>query len=436
VFWLEDIEMGALDCGLSLGEGTEILDACHINGYHFWNFDLTYPGQIAVMSDGQTVAMRFGAVDSLDAKGCGTIWGRVVFTAEATRGWFAFANLALDTDATLEIADAHWLQITNMYVTTAGNSPRPLINANAGTVQLSHVVVVGNAALAQPLLSVRGADVTVHGINAIAYNLASNAVFVDGGTLRMSGARVYAAAASAYTQPLVLQSGTGQLRVTDLDLRGVTGSSGTGLRINADNSPNYVGNVILSAGWVNSYAGTANGNYGPMLPSTGGSMSGSLFLMNGMIFNPFRVATPGDNSKHIDLYQNTYGFNITNDGNLNYNAAGAHVFRVNGAMVGYIFNDLNIPIGGTTPNPGSFTTLSASGTISGTGFSTFLNAPPTIGVTTPNVGSFTVLGTSGAVYLHAAANGGSYTNDALAAAGGVQPHQVYRNGSALMVRVT
>jgi hypothetical protein len=48
-------------------------------------------------------------------------------------------------------------------------------------------------------------------------------------------------------------------------------------------------------------------------------------------------------------------------------------------------------IGGTTPAAGAFTTLSASSTVSGTGFSTYLASPPAIGGTAPAGGAFTSL---------------------------------------------
>ena len=47
--------------------------------------------------------------------------------------------------------------------------------------------------------------------------------------------------------------------------------------------------------------------------------------------------------------------------------------------------------GATTPNTGSFTTLAASSTVSGTGFSTYLASPPAIGGTTAGTGRFTTL---------------------------------------------
>jgi hypothetical protein len=55
------------------------------------------------------------------------------------------------------------------------------------------------------------------------------------------------------------------------------------------------------------------------------------------------------------------------------------------------------PIGATTPSTGAFTTLSASSTVSGTGFSTYLASPPAIGGTAAAAGSFTNLSSSGTV---------------------------------------
>lgn len=54
-------------------------------------------------------------------------------------------------------------------------------------------------------------------------------------------------------------------------------------------------------------------------------------------------------------------------------------------------------IGGTTPSTAAFTTLSASSTVSGTGFSTYLASPPAIGGTAPGTGAFTTLSASSTV---------------------------------------
>ena len=68
-------------------------------------------------------------------------------------------------------------------------------------------------------------------------------------------------------------------------------------------------------------------------------------------------------------------------------------------------------VGATTASTGAFTTLSASSTVSGTGFSTYLASPPAIGGTTAAAGSFTTLSTSSTTTLSGGtANGVAYLN--------------------------
>ena len=61
---------------------------------------------------------------------------------------------------------------------------------------------------------------------------------------------------------------------------------------------------------------------------------------------------------------------------------------------------LNGTVGATTANTGAFTTLSASSTVSGTGFSTYLASPPAIGGTAPNTGKFTTLTSTSDATIH------------------------------------
>ncbi|CAB4154500.1 hypothetical protein UFOVP647_6 [uncultured Caudovirales phage] len=73
----------------------------------------------------------------------------------------------------------------------------------------------------------------------------------------------------------------------------------------------------------------------------------------------------------------------TNVANLNASSLGGATFASPGA------------IGSTTASTGAFTTLSASSTVSGTGFSTYLASPPAIGGTSAAAGSFTDLSSTG-----------------------------------------
>jgi len=54
----------------------------------------------------------------------------------------------------------------------------------------------------------------------------------------------------------------------------------------------------------------------------------------------------------------------------------------------------NSPIGASTPSSGRFTTLSASSSVSGTGFVNYMASPPAIGGAEPNTGKFTDLMTT------------------------------------------
>ena len=72
-------------------------------------------------------------------------------------------------------------------------------------------------------------------------------------------------------------------------------------------------------------------------------------------------------------------------------------------------------VGATTPATGSFTTLAASSTVSGTGFSTYLASPPAIGGTAAAAGTFTT-GTFSST-VHKGSTSGNVTITAPAVAG-------------------
>jgi hypothetical protein len=69
-------------------------------------------------------------------------------------------------------------------------------------------------------------------------------------------------------------------------------------------------------------------------------------------------------------------------------------------------------VGATTPSTGAFTTMSATGSVSGVGFSNYLASPPPIGGTSANAGTFSTLATTG-LYSPSSTVGikGTATND-------------------------
>jgi hypothetical protein len=91
------------------------------------------------------------------------------------------------------------------------------------------------------------------------------------------------------------------------------------------------------------------------------------------------------------------------DGTANIDSLVADTADINGGTID------GATIGGASAAGGAFTTLSASSTVSGTGFSDYLASPPAIGGTTAAAGKFTTLDATGNVGF----DGGTFTfNDA------------------------
>ena len=99
--------------------------------------------------------------------------------------------------------------------------------------------------------------------------------------------------------------------------------------------------------------------------------------------------TPGGSNTQVQFND---GGSFGGDAGLTYDKA-TDVLTVAGSFNG----PHNGTVGATTPSTGAFTTLSASSTVSGTGFSTYLASPPAIGGTAAAAGSFTTLSASSTV---------------------------------------
>jgi hypothetical protein len=137
------------------------------------------------------------------------------------------------------------------------------------------------------------------------------------------------------------------------------------------------------------------------LPSADGS-SGQALVTNGsgtLSFSTFVSAAAGSNTQ------------------VQYNSSGAFAGSANLTFNGTtltaagLAGPFNGSVGATTPSTGAFTTLSASSTVSGSGFNSYLASPPSIGGTSPNTGNFTSLTTSSTITDNGGtANGVTYLN--------------------------
>lgn len=161
---------------------------------------------------------------------------------------------------------------------------------------------------------------------------------------------------------------------------------------------------------------TINGNS----VSLGGSTTVTANTTNALTLGSYLTGTSFNGSAAVTTAvdatsTNTASKVVARDASGNFAAGNITGTRFSGPVTG--------AIGDVTPSTGAFTTLSASSTVSGTGFSTYLAAPPAIGSTTANTGAFTTLsasstvsGTGFSTYLAsppaiggAAANTGAFT---------------------------
>ena len=131
------------------------------------------------------------------------------------------------------------------------------------------------------------------------------------------------------------------------------------------------------------------------------------FLFGLWLAHPVRAASvmpiwQNDTAANTLSFQDTFGHSVSIG---SYNPS-TGAWSVSGSI-----GSLSVPppIGNTTPNTGAFTTLSASGAVSGAGFSSYLLAPPPIGSGTPNTGAFTTFSASGASTLAATSISGLLT---------------------------
>ncbi len=471
-FWIDGLKICAFNIGIAIGgtSAVPVADWAHISDVEFWTFGC-WPGQANIFEDGSTIAMRIGAQNGLTAQNISCFTSRLVFTSDAASGWFSFTNLAMDGgQSSIEVAGAFFLQIANLY-TTAGSpgSIRPAINVtDCQTVMISNWYA-HSAGAAYNLLQVTSGHVTVTNSYLIWYTHTTDCIGVaGGGILRVADTTVVTAGtAEAWTHPLINQYDTGVLQVDNLDLRGTAGSTGVGVQMNTDNNGNYLGEVQLNAGWKNVFVGTENalGHYGtlrvyrPDKDHTSlqlGSFSFQAFAATAHNSTAFGWGALGlqQDAGHgntafgvIAGYGLTSGYDncffgfaagygvegtgapLTGAGNSCFGTnAGRfleggsnNVFIGNGAGINVAYGSDNIFIG------------IGVGGAAGTSFEMNIGAL----LTAVNLysGAGAILTITGKTKLPVVSSA-SYADDTAAAAGGVLIDELYRNGNAVMIRLT
>jgi len=242
--------------------------------------------------------------------------------------------------------------------------------------------------------------------DALGYNVPGNwpVVFLSGSSQTFNSGSTLTVNTGATVNGLVTQIIAGT-NVT------ITPSGGTGaVTINSTAAVTPGGSTTqLQYNNGGAFGGTSGLTWnGTNLTDTAGSIyitTGSLGIGNSNALYPLDITknSGGSGAGVFARVEDTYdssAFLIGAKGGSGYlYASGSILIQPSGSTVAQFTSTglNNVNIGATTPSTGAFTTLSASSTVSGTGFSTYLASPPAIGGTTPNTGAFTTLSASSTV---------------------------------------
>jgi hypothetical protein len=251
-------------------------------------------------------------------------------------------NAALDiiTDTTPQLGGS--LDVNGQSIVSVSNGNITLAPNGTGKV-----IISGDLQIDGTTTTVNSTTLDIDDINITLAKGAANAAAANGGGITLEGPTV--AATITYT------------------------SANDRWNMNKTLAATLVGNVT---GNLTGNADTATGATNINISTTDGNTSDTTLY-------PVLVgaASTGNQLPHID------------SGVLTFNAS-TNILSSTGFA-----GALNGTVGATTANTGAFTTLSASSTVSGTGFSTYLASPPAIGGTAAAAGTFTALTSTGLTTL-------------------------------------
>jgi hypothetical protein len=286
--------------------------------------------------------------------------------------------------------------------TTLGSS---VVNSSLTSVgTLSSLTTSGNVVIGGNL-TVNGTTTTVSNETVTNTETITGALVVNG-TLSGAGVSTYLASPPAI-------GGTTASTIRGTTITATTGFTGN---LTGNVTGNVTGTVTDGVVTTGSYADPA---WITSISSSKvvGSVTAAAGLLTGATLNSTVVTSSLTSVGTLTGLTVTGSITAnTNTNNQSYTTNGTGSVTITSGATGNI-NNMNI--GGTTAAQGNFTTLAASSTVSGLGFSTYLASPPAIGGTAAAAGTFTALtGTSltatGTIAINTTSNNQSYTTSGTA----------------------
>jgi len=355
----------------------------------FWRGDGTWATPAGGSPGGSTTQVQYN--------NAGSFAGSANFTWDNTNGLLGIGGSPTASKGTLQVGTIGYTDtgvIAGFASSTAGYNQIVLQNTSSNAAASTNFNVSNDA----------GTTTTNFGEFGI-----NSSAFSGTGSFSAAG---YTYLASASTDLAIGTYGSNKIHfvvnsgATDAAVFDTSGNFGIG-QATPGSKLDVKGTLRLSgssSGYVGLAPAAAAGSITYTLPSADGT-AGQFLKTDGSATLSWATASgsgsPGGSTTQVQ-YNNAGAFagsaNMTFDGTTLTAAgfAGPH----------------NGTVGATTANTGAFTTLSASSTVSGAGFSTYLASPPAIGGTAPAAGTFTTAkaiaaATQDAVQLQGRAGGTS-----------------------------
>jgi hypothetical protein len=249
--FLRDIECGAIHTGLHIDGALSFM---HIEAWHSWIFGWTGAAYEGIWSDGETVAVRLGRVDGIDAGSIAAFRSKVVIDG-ATFGLISRLELD-DKYARLEMSNGN-LMVGSMYSTSSAADDYAVTLTGGYLAVGSFYSTCINIAAATSQFKVTGGSAVFSGGIARSFQPDQRVFEVTGGDLTVSGV-AFPATNTTRTVPMIEQSGG---RITVVGCSAPTGG-GTGDFIKIATDGGHIVSGNNANGWtVDLPATNANGNY-------------------------------------------------------------------------------------------------------------------------------------------------------------------------------
>jgi len=188
------------------------LDFCHIENLHVWPFGVISNANLLNLYYDQTAAIKFGDADGMQVDNLSSFRVKVVCTKTDNILPLTFGVVKLDGDGATWLHTSGLVLIDSLYSTKTTTPTVSSIQVSGGNLYVAGGTISGAETVPQVL--VNGGSFTMNGGELYQNSSSKISARVTSGTLSLNN--VLLRWAGTRTQPMIEQSGTGVLRLSNL----------------------------------------------------------------------------------------------------------------------------------------------------------------------------------------------------------------------------